>query len=52
MSPRLDLVAHLRQQIAADQGYANEAKLRAAAGKLLEDLRAAPREVVPGEEEA
>ena len=41
-APRLDLVAHLREQIARDpDGYANLRKLEAVADRLAEELRAA-----------
>ena len=38
-TPRLDLVAHIREQVQANpEGYANDAKLMAALDKLIRDL--------------
>lgn len=46
--PRLDLVAHLREQILRDpEAYANTAKVREVADRIAHELRCAPREVVP-----
>lgn len=47
--PRLDLIAHLREQIARDPAaYANPGKLAACVGKVLRDVDAA-RAVAPGQ---
>ena len=38
-TPRLDLVAHIREQIQADPaGYANDSKLMACLDRLIRDL--------------
>lgn len=37
-TPRRDLVAHIREQIAANPGYANDAKLMACLDRLIRDL--------------
>lgn len=42
-APRLDLVAHIREQIERDpEAYANSKKLGACVGKLLADVKAYP----------